>query len=541
MSGILRSPIEVLAGELGAFAAKTEQSINQQLAAALMEMRAEMAAIRQGWAETKLLLMESEQARAAEQAERLATIKDGEPGRSVTMDDVAPMIMAEVSRVFATVPVPKDGLDGRNGVDVDPEVVRGIVSELVDAAVSAIPAPAAGKDADPVDVGAVVADVLAAMPPLVHGKDADPAVMRHMIEEAVAALPPAIPGKDADPEVIRAMVAAAVAEIPPAPAGKDADPELIASLVREEVAKIPPPQPGRDADPVDVALVVAEVLAAMPAPVPGKDADPEVIREMVAAAVADIPPAPAGKDADPALVAQMVREEVAKLPPAEPGKDGESVNREEVLAMVRDVVATIPVPKDGKDVDPELVAQMVDATVAKAVAALPSPERGEPGPAGKLGRVLAWEDRVHYQGDTVSHAGAVFQAVRDTGRAPPHDDWDCIIPAAERGADGKTPVFRGTWSRDDEYRSLDVVALNGGSFVALNDDPGECPGAGWQLLAGGGSRGKPGEAGRKGDPGPAGPGIVGTQVGDDGVVSIRQSDGSVVKIDLYPVLIKLRG
>ena len=42
----------------------------------------------------------------------------------------------------------------------------------------------------------------------------------------------------------------------------------------------------------------------------------------------------------------------------------------------------------------------------------------------------------------------------------------------------------------------DVVALNGGSFVALKDKPGPCPGSGWQLVASQGKRGVAGEKGR---------------------------------------------
>ena len=61
--------------------------------------------------------------------------------------------------------------------------------------------------------------------------------------------------------------------------------------------------------------------------------------------------------------------------------------------------------------------------------------------------------------------------------------------------------MRGTFDQSASYRRLDVVALNGGSFVALKDAPGPCPGPGWQLLA---SQGKRGVAGEKGERGPKG-------------------------------------
>ena len=48
------------------------------------------------------------------------------------------------------------------------------------------------------------------------------------------------------------------------------------------------------------------------------------------------------------------------------------------------------------------------------------------------------------------------------------------------------------------------VALNGGSFIALKDAPGPCPGPGWQLIASQGKRGAAGEKGERGPPGPRG-------------------------------------
>jgi len=64
-----------------------------------------------------------------------------------------------------------------------------------------------------------------------------------------------------------------------------------------------------------------------------------------------------------------------------------------------------------------------------------------------------------------------------------------------------------------DYRRLDVVAFNGGSFVALKDAPGPCPGPGWQLLASQGKRGAAGERGERGERGPQGsPGLSGVTI-----------------------------
>ena len=107
-------------------------------------------------------------------------------------------------------------------------------------------------------------------------------------------------------------------------------------------------------------------------------------------------------------------------------------------------------------------------------------ERGETGPIGLLPVVKLWQpDTVFYRGDVVAHDGGTFQAQRDTGQPPEHADWLCLAVA---GRDGVTPEVRGTFAADGVYKRLDIVAFNGGSFIARRDNPGECPGPGWQLL-----------------------------------------------------------
>ena len=76
-------------------------------------------------------------------------------------------------------------------------------------------------------------------------------------------------------------------------------------------------------------------------------------------------------------------------------------------------------------------------------------------------------------------------------------DWLCLATA---GRDGSSVNIRGTFDANADYRRLDVVALNGGSFIALKDAPGSCPGSGWQLIASQGKRGAAGERGERGLP-----------------------------------------
>lgn len=172
----------------------------------------------------------------------------------------------------------------------------------------------------------------------------------------------------------------------------------------------------------------------------------------------------------------------------------------------------------------------------------PAGERGAEGAPGKLPAVAEWVDRVHREAEVVTHAGAVYQALRDTGKAPPHDDWRCIVPAARDGADGKSFTVRGTWTAGQDYRYLDLVALDGGTFVALRDAPGECPGAGWQLVSPRGKPGRPGDrgpAGERGTRGEPGPAVTGIEIDHTGMVTLTNADGSTVEHDFAPVLSRL--
>src|SRR5262249_31287180 len=101
-------------------------------------------------------------------------------------------------------------------------------------------------------------------------------------------------------------------------------------------------------------------------------------------------------------------------------------------------------------------------------------------------------------------AGGTYQAKRDTARAPGSQDWVCLAVA------GAGFTVRGTYYGGEEYKRLDVVMVNGSSFVALRDAPGPCPGEDWHLLASRGSRGERGPVGlggARGERGEAAPSI----------------------------------
>jgi hypothetical protein len=150
----------------------------------------------------------------------------------------------------------------------------------------------------------------------------------------------------------------------------------------------------------------------------------------------------------------------------------------------------------------ELLIQICDNTIPDVVSRLPELRgpAGPVGPAGKLPIVEEWtRETVFYEGSVVTYDGGSYQALRDTGE--PVDNaahWRCL---AAPGRDAKSLRHRRTFKDDLEYAAFDVIALNGGSFLALHDKPGPCPGPGWQLLA---APGKRGVAGPQGDRGPAG-------------------------------------
>jgi hypothetical protein len=163
------------------------------------------------------------------------------------------------------------------------------------------------------------------------------------------------------------------------------------------------------------------------------------------------------------------------------------------------------------------IRSAMETTIAQRLAQIREPadgprgERGLPGERGPMGRVKTAkafvEGGVHYEGDVVLHMGSAYQARCDTAKTPPHEDWACLASAGRGGADGRSVRVRGTYRAGEVYTALDIVALNGGSFIARRDDPGDCPGEDWQLMSTQGRRGQQGPRGERGPAGPAGPAI----------------------------------
>jgi len=116
------------------------------------------------------------------------------------------------------------------------------------------------------------------------------------------------------------------------------------------------------------------------------------------------------------------------------------------------------------------------------------------------------------------------------------------VSAGRDGRDGASLNPRATWSPNETYARLDVVALEGGAFVARRDDPGPCPGEGWQLITSRGKPGRPGDrgpAGERGARGEPGPAVTAIDIDHTGMVTLSNADGSAVEQDFAPVLSRL--
>ena len=156
---------------------------------------------------------------------------------------------------------------------------------------------------------------------------------------------------------------------------------------------------------------------------------------------------------------------------------------------------------------------MMERMVAERLAQIRQPADGRTGPPGEPGQkgdkgdpgelpmIRAWSDEIFYGGDVVTCEGGTWQARKDTSKKPPHCDW---TPLALPGRDAAFPVIKGTYREGETYGFLNIVALNGSSFIARRDNPERCPGDGWQLIASMGRTGKPGVKGERGERGPPG-------------------------------------
>jgi hypothetical protein len=156
--------------------------------------------------------------------------------------------------------------------------------------------------------------------------------------------------------------------------------------------------------------------------------------------------------------------------------------REEFIKTMGGVVATMR-----REYEEPLAAQAkrINELELKLAAAVDSLSRETVKSADAAEERRALEDKTHALEFRVARMDGVISVLR--GRN---------VPGAL--------AVKGTYRPSVVYHELDVVALNGGSFVARRDAPGPCPGDDWQLLASPGRRGERGLRGAQGLTGPAG-------------------------------------
>ncbi|MEG8285255.1 phage portal protein [Klebsiella variicola] len=215
---------------------------------------------------------------------------------STLKDTTAPDFTAQLADAVASLPAPKI-----------PELPD--IGAMVSEAVAALPPAQDGKSVTPEDVRPLLQELVTAavgeIPVPRDGKDYDPAVLKQAVDDAVAALPPLQDGKSVTPEDVRPLlqelVTAAVGEIPVPRDGKDYDPAVLKQAVDDAVAALPPAQDGKSVTPEDVRPLLQELVTAavgeIPVPRDGKDYDPAVLKQAVDDAVAALPPAQDGRDA----------------------------------------------------------------------------------------------------------------------------------------------------------------------------------------------------------------------------------------------------
>lgn len=118
-------------------------------------------------------------------SDAVAALPKPQDGKSVSQEDILPVLQQMVDEAVSTIPAPKDGKD------YDPVLLKQAVDEAVSKAVCSVPIPQDGKSVTAEDVKPMIEALVAeAMPVLPDVKT--------LLNEAVSAIPPAEPGRDGE-------------------------------------------------------------------------------------------------------------------------------------------------------------------------------------------------------------------------------------------------------------------------------------------------------------------------------------------------------
>jgi collagen triple helix repeat protein len=146
---------------------------------------------------------------------------------------------------------------------------------------------------------------------------------------------------------------------------------------------------------------------------------------------------------------------------------------------------------------------------------------------GMIYRGVFETGRDYVRGDIVTRNGSMYHcSVAGTVAQPGDGSTDWTLTAGPAEADARIWRHRRTYDPQASYVDGDVVAHDGGSWLALCDAPGPLPGDGWAQLTLRGARGKPGEKGERGPEGREGRGIADVFIAENGEgLIIAFSDG----------------
>jgi hypothetical protein len=248
-----------------------------------------------------------------------------------------------------------------------------------------------GKDADPVDVDAVVAKLLPLMPVPKDGEsvtvdDVMPAILQAVAEKAV----PGAPGKDADPVDVDAVVSKLLEQMPKpkdGQPGKDAEVDLDA-LALKASELIPVPKNGKDGkDAIDVVDLLIDREGALVATfsngtiktlghVVGKDADVSGLERLIQDRIAEIP----SPEMDKAAVEKFVADELDRIA----AKSADEYAPDDVasnIALAVKMMAEMPNTKQQSELQPINVysdVRMPDMSFPAPVVNLTVPEQAAP-------------------------------------------------------------------------------------------------------------------------------------------------------------------
>jgi hypothetical protein len=406
---------------------------------------------------------------------------------NINLDDMEEKI---TDKLLKNVPVPKNG---ENGKGITVEDVAPFLDQLVEEKIKKLPA---AKDGE-------------------HGKDADPEFIQQCVAQAVATIPPAQKGEDGKSvsveDILPLLDQLAEEKIKKIPVpkdgenGKDADPEFIQQCVAQAVAAIPLAQKGEDGKSISIDDILPlldqlaeEKIKKMPVPKDGEH----------------------GKDADPEFIQQCIEDAVAKLPAAQKGEDGKSVTVEEITLLLDQLVTEKIITLPMRDFPVERVQRAVDEAVASALASVSLPKDGAPGrDATHLDILPAIDPQKSYaRGIYSTHRGGLWRSFETTEKMK---GWECIVEGIadiqfEKNSDRQftlqvvrssgcieknimalpVMIYRGVYC-EGEYEAGDTVTW-AGSLWHCNETTCDKPGEGgcWTLCAKKGRDGKDGKHGR---------------------------------------------